>query len=375
MRKKSRYLIILIFFNFTSCVEARKAPTQPEKVEFKMGVHFNQWLESASVNQIYFEKYSKVDFVNFKKLGGNILRLPINFPAMNSGSPKYEIDTVLFNYLDKAISWAKEMNIYIIIDNHAFNLDGGNYNDTQLTRIWDQISHKYKDESDLIMYEICNEPHDISDYVWGKIQQNAINVIRKNDSKHTIIVSPSGWSSFRNLKNLPVYSDSNLIYDFHFYDPMVFTHQCASFITPQTINLKNVPFPYDPTRMPIFPDDLKGTWFETSFNNYSTEGQVESLKKLIDIAIEFRDTRKVRIYCGELGVHIPGASPIDRVFWYETVCSYLNQNNIPFTIWDYKDVFGVFNISTANPNRRWFPDDLNMPLIKAIGFNDPTIKE
>jgi endoglucanase len=229
---------------------------------------------------------------------------------------------------------------------------------------------RYKNESDLIMYQICNEPHDVSDKVWGRIQQNIINVIRKNDSTHTIIVSPSGWSSYNRLKQLPIYEDDNLIYDFHFYQPMVFTHQQAKFINPPTTSLMDVPFPHDPARMPLFPDDLKGTWFENSFKEYDKIGTVAYLKEQIDIAIEFRSSRNVRIFCGELGVHIPGAPPADRILWYETVCSYLKENNIPFAIWDYKFGFGLFNYPSNN-----FPDDLNLPLLEAIGFINLTINE
>lgn len=375
--KISVYIIICELLSLTSCVEAINPPQKEDNSKFEIGVHFNQWFETSSTQQIDFNKYSKVDFVNLKKLGGNILRLPVNFQSFTSGAPDYKIDSVFFKYLDKAVSWAEEMNINIIIDNHTFYKDGSVYYtiEPQLSKIWDQVSLRYRNRSDLIMYEICNEPHDVDDYVWGRIQQNIINVIRRNDSIHTIIVNPAGWSSYNNLKKLPEYNDPNLIYDFHFYDPMIFTHQSASFVTPKTTNLKNVPFPYDQARMPAFPDDLKGTWFETSFKNYQEESRIERLKSLIDIAVDFRETRKVRIYCGELGVHIPGAPPEDRVLWYQTICSYLKEKNIPFTIWDYKDVFGIFDISVVNPGRRWFPDDLNLRLIKAIGFEDPTIKK
>jgi acetate kinase len=49
---------------------------------------------------------------------------------------------------------------------------------------------------------------------------------------HTLIVGPSSWNSYSDLNLLPVYTDSNLIYTFHFYDPFVFTHQGATWPSP-----------------------------------------------------------------------------------------------------------------------------------------------
>jgi aryl-phospho-beta-D-glucosidase BglC (GH1 family) len=348
-------------------VRSESLPTS----EFKMGVNFNQWFEATGFQQIDFNKYKKKDFLNLKKMNGGIVRLPINFEAMTSGSPNYTINNNFFAYLDSAVNWAEELNMYLIIDNHTFYQDPRIYNviEDRLNKMWNQISLRYKDRSNYILYETCNEPREVSDSLWGSIQQHVINTIRSNDNKHTIIVTAANWSNYANLTYLPVYTDNNLIYTFHFYDPMVFTHQNASFINPATNSLRNIPFPYNPSRMPSFPNDLLGTSFETQYNNYNQLGTVDHIRQLLDIAINFKKTRHVRVFCGELGVHIPGAQNYDRVQWYNTVCSYLTQNNIPFTMWDYKDVFGLYEYP-----KKSFPYDLNTQLLSAIGLSNMDTK-
>ena len=151
------FFIVIIFFLL--------CPIQA--VEFKKGVHFNQWFETSGVNQIVFDKYKKNDFRNVKKLGGNIVRLPVNFEAMSSGSPDYLIDHAFFEYLDSAVFLAEELQLYLIIDNHTFYTDPSVYVNIEdrLKKMWNQISNRYKDRSDLIMYEICNEPREISDKI------------------------------------------------------------------------------------------------------------------------------------------------------------------------------------------------------------------
>lgn len=373
MQYRLYYFLLSFLFLSISCEgkEDSNGTEPPKAPTFNMGVHFNMWFETQNIDQVNFTYYGKQDFLNVKRLGANIVRLPINFKSYTGSSPNYVIEPKLLEYLDQVVAWAEETQTFLIIDNHTLYQDGNAYYyiEPYLIKLWEQLATRYKDKSDFILYEICNEPHDVSDDAWGKIQGNVIKIIRQNDTKHTIIVNPSGWSSYNNLKHLPKYEDDNLMYDFHFYDPMIFTHQASSFITPPTTSLRDVPFPYDASRMPQFPDDMKGTWFETAFSNYEAESSITRLRGLIDIAVAFRDERKVKIFCGELGVHIPGAPPADRVRWYKEICSYLKTNDIPYILWDYKDVFGIFNIDV--PGRRWFPDDLNFELVDAIGFEDP----
>ena len=365
------YILSLFLFPCYTNIHGEERIKEQGKPEFNRGVHFNQWFETTSVNSIHFQAYSKQDFINVKKMGANIIRLPLNLQAYASGKD-FQFDDKFLTYLDKVVSYAEETEMYLILNNHTFYPDGMMYYqlENQLVKMWDQLSLRYKDNSDFILYQIANEPHDVDKKFWGELQQKLIEVIRNNDKKHTIIVNPGNWSSYTALKDLPEYKDDNLIYDFHFYDPMIFTHQNASFITPQTINLRDMPFPYNISRMPPFPNDLKGTGYEWAYNNYATIGTIEHLKSLIDIAIQFRNSRNVRIFCGELGVHGPGAQSKDRIIWYDAVCSYLRENDIPYTLWDYKKVFGIFS-DTSNEVKKEFPDDLNFDLLPAIGFDDP----
>ncbi|MCB9250034.1 MAG: cellulase family glycosylhydrolase [Ignavibacteriales bacterium] len=111
----------------------------------------------------------------------------------------------------------------LILDNHTF--DPGDNTDPNVEEIlipvWRHMAEHYKDRSQLIYYEILNEPHGISLTKWNTIQQNVINAIREIDSMHTIIVGAANWNSYEDLNSLPIYSDTNLIYTFHFYAPFL----------------------------------------------------------------------------------------------------------------------------------------------------------
>ena len=339
------------------------------QVRFHKGINLTSWFQTDGAHQIQFTRYTKTDFENIQSLGCDVIRLPINLHAMTGGAPDYIFDPVFYRFLDSAVSWAEDLHLFLILDNHSFdpsvNTDPG-IGDV-LNKVWKQMAEHYKDRSDYIIYEILNEPHGIDDQVWSRIQGDAIKTIRSIDTKHTIIAGPASYNSYNVLKYMTVYDDDNIIYTFHFYDPFVFTHQGASWTDPPMVSLAGVPFPYDASRMPACPPDLAGTWINSALNDYPSQGNTEYVKSLLDIAIDFRKKNNVPLFCGEFGVLDLNCTNDDRVQWYEAVRKYLEENDIAWTTWDYQGGFGLFEKGTD----ALFDYDLNTPLLSALGFNIP----
>ena len=177
-----RYILILLLII---------APARSAETPFKRGVNLTGWFQESSVRQIQFTKYTKQDLINIKSLGCDVIRLPINLHFMTNGEPDYTVEPLFFNFLDQVIDWAEELELHLIIDNHSFDPA----EDTEpnivdiLVPVWTQMAEHYKERSNLIYYEVLNEPHGISDQIWNNIQQQVIDAIRQVDQKHTIAVS------------------------------------------------------------------------------------------------------------------------------------------------------------------------------------------
>ena len=359
--------IFPVFLSIALSVNAADAP-------FHRGVNLTGWLQTSGARQIQFTKFTRQDFVNIQNLGCDAVRLPINLHFMTNGAPDYTIDPLFFVFLDQIVDLTEDLGIHLILDNHTFD-PAANTSDSvgdALNPVWTQMASHFKDRSVLVYYEILNEPHGITDSKWNAIQQRVIDAIRSVDQKHTIVAGPAGWNSYNNLALMPRYTDANLIYTFHFYDPFVFTHQGASWANPSLSPLAGVPFPFVAVRMPPCPAALKGTWIEGSLSGgYRTEGTVKHIKDLIDIAVRFRTQRNVPLFCGEFGVFIPNSPAGDRVVWYDAVRSYLEEKGIAWTIWDYTGGFGLFEKGTSE----LFDYDLNIPLVRALGLTAPPQKE
>jgi endoglucanase len=123
--------------------------------------------------------------------------------------------------------------------------------------------------------------------------------------------------------------------------------------------------------MPACPASLKGSWIESSLNNYANDGTLARVKSLIDIAVAFKTSRNVPVFCGEFGVYIPNSNHSDRVYWYGEVRKYLEEKGIPWTIWDYTGGFGIFKKGTDEH----FDYHLNTELLQALNLNVPPQKE
>ena len=360
------YLRIPVFLIFVFSVFFLSAQNP-----FTKGVNITGWFGASNARSVPFTKFTKKDLQNIKSLGCDVVRLPITLHYMTNGAPDYTIDPLFYTYLDQVIDWTEELQLNLIIDNHTIDVATSKTVEAPLLKIWPQMARHYKDRSMLIFYEILNEPNGLLDTYWSAIQAKVVDSIRAYDTKHTIVVTGAGWGGIAGLTALKKLSDPNLIYSFHFYDPMLFTHQGASWTNPSQIDLTGVPFPYDAARMPACPASLKGTWVETSLNvAYKTDGTVAKLKSTIDLAVKYATTNGVKIFCGEMGVYNMNSLDKDRVEWYKTVTAYLTQKDIPWTMWDYKGGFGLFN----KGSKEVFENDINRPMAEGMGFVLPPIK-
>lgn len=372
MKKILPVLAICALLSIVSVAQTSEQ-TNIHEVEFSKGVNLTNWFQAASPKQIDFTKYTKKDFENIQSLGANVIRLPINLHSMVGEAPDYNVDSLFYFFLDQVVGWAEELEINLILDNHTFDPSEAtdpNIGDI-LVPVWTQLAEHYNSSSTHIYYEVLNEPHGISNEAWNAIQLDVINAIRTVDSTHTIIVGPSDFNGLRSLQYMPEYEDDNLIYTFHFYDPFILTHQGANWTDPSMVDLTDIPFPYDASKMPTFPSSLSGTWIQSAFNNYANEGNADKVREYLDIAVDFAETRGVPVFCGEYGIYSPNSDNDSRVAWYGVVSDYLTEKGLSWTIWDYQGGFGIFEAGS----NELFEYDINEPLVEALGFTVPPQSE
>lgn len=348
---------------------------------FTKGVNFTNWLEFRPADKVKEDMFTKVDFENIKKLGCDVVRIPIHFEKLCGEGPDFEIPQKIWNIMDNIACWADELKIYAILDFHnATNVDSYTSTNVEgiLSAVWTQMATHFADKTPYIIYELMNEPHGIEIQLWNQIIQRVFKLVRNIDKNHYIIVGGADWNSFSAMKTLPDFNDSKVIYTFHFYDPHTFTHQGAGWCHMERVI--GIPFPYAPEKMPPLPKDATD-YEKEKFLKYPEQGTIEKMMEFFDQYVEFSNERNAPVYCGEFGCFAPFAKPEERVNWYKLVAQALEERNVPRTSWDYYGPFGVYDFKKIMglPKEemfkyRWkFPQDLNMDIIKALKLNEPEV--
>ena len=351
---------------------------------FSKGVNlfdfFTTWNQSDKLPDMY--RYDEADFICMKSMGIDVIRLAICFDYQMEPEYTGKIKEAVLQKLDEVCDWAEKYQIYLIIDNHSLGSeerwDKIKPKDVEehLQSVWSQVAPRYKDRSDYIIYEIQNEPGFRTGTDWNKIQQKMIDLIRKYDTKHSIIVSPQNYGQVADLTKFKPYKDPNLIYSFHFYEPMIFVHQGegrADFAEGVFGKMTGIPFPYDREKMPSVPSGIPDyDWYKYLYEQYSQEGTEKHIKSLIKKAADWGKKYNVRLFCGEIGAGVT-IDVSSRAAWNKAVTGALKEYNIPYCVWglDYACGFLDFSSTGIEEPGRIFPDDISKDIVESYGFSMP----
>jgi endoglucanase len=261
--------------------------------------------------------------------GFDTVRVNLNaFPYMDAEG---RLDPAWLKKLDWVVEEATKAGLEVIVDEHNYNECGQALEACRpkLIAFWRQVGERYKDAPNTVMFELLNEPNrQLDDAKWNALLSEALVVVRATNPARNVIIGPAFWNSADHLAGLELPDgDRHIIVTFHYYAPMRFTHQGASWV-PENANLSGV------------------TW-----------GGPEDLAKLnadFDKVAAWSKAHNRPILLGEFGAYDKVPMPL-RVIYTNAVARAAEARGFAWTYWQFDSDFVLYDVKAdrwVEPIRR-----------------------
>jgi endoglucanase len=295
------------------------------------GLNVSNWLEEYwNVDWPVPYKYTKQHFEAMQLAGITSVRLPVNFHAVIDQQAPYAVDESheVFHWVDSVILWTDQLGMKLIIDNHhGWELSESNWRAKlpMFSHLWSVLAQRYAVlDPERVYFELLNEPSLGFQDSLKVMYNDAIDSIRQHTVQHSIIVSPHWAGSAMVFSDWQPMADTNLIYTWHIYDPLDFSHQGLSWNTPF--------FPAGNTFPHAEPTFMEGI-FETGWQR----------------VLDWKATHDLPLLMGEFGLsnYCDSASVCH---WLEYTMTRLKQHDIPWYYWDWQWDFSMYrsNVISAD---------------------------
>ena len=320
--------------------------------QLERGINLSHWFAqvrgATGYTPEHLLRHTTVDDVALiKRLGFRHVRLNIDpLPMMNADAAGI-IRGAHLAQLDRAVRMFVAADLAVIMDVHPHHdfkraLERDDRVVERFAEFWrDLASHFAGVDPERLFYGVLNEPEFEDGYRWSGVQAKLVATIRQA-AGHTVIVTGRRWSAVDDLLALEPVADGNVVYNFHFYAPSVFTHQGAAWGSAFWRHLGAVPYPSTPENVSALAATLPGHRPRLWLLRYGHERWSAS-RIAMEIAqvAAWATKHNVRVTCNEFGVYRALADPADRATWITDVRVALERHRIGWTMWDYAGDFGV----------------------------------
>jgi aryl-phospho-beta-D-glucosidase BglC (GH1 family) len=328
-------------------------------IGYEKGVNLGGWLSQCCHTYEHYDSFiTEKDFEILSGWNIDHVRIPVDYDLLETESGDF-IEKGL-EYIKNAVNWCKKYNLNMVLDLHktaGFSFDDGEnemgfFTDDTLQerffKLWEKLASHFGKYHDRIAFELLNEVTDDSySDKWNEIAEKCIKRIRKIAPEVYILIGGYHNNSIDSLPALRMPYDDKIVYNFHCYEPIIFTHQGAYWIkkmpTDFRINYPDTMENYKSAKKMINID------FPTMIDNaVSPTVDKTYFEEIFALAVKVAEERNVPLYCGEYGV-INLADRKSTIEWYKAINSCFEKYGISRAAWSYKEMdFGLADDNLIN---------------------------
>jgi len=420
-RKPARWLaaLIILLGLIAAIMVGGGAPTDvcaaEAPLQLKRGVSIHEWLNWSPVTESGAYRWppyrdledwgSARDFARIKTLGFDFVRLSVDPGPLLASEGERRKEALA--RLAQAVDTVTKSGLKVIVDLHPVSQ----------VQAWSQVALEVPAEdpmgaryrsvvasvakmleglgTDRVALELMNEPQfypcdGSGGREWEAVLEGLVRAAREAAPNLTLVVSGACGGNITGLVQLDPakLGDDRLLYSFHFYEPLDFTHQGVA----EAGDVKGAPWPADAVAEPlalIYSKLLIGRDDDVSANNRIAR-LAEARRYLSKYIASGADKAKLkarfhqvrawarqhgvagdRLLLGEFGVMAAndqrgGALDADRYRWLSAVRHEAEALGAAWAYWEYSNPHGM-SLTTADRSRRVDPI-----AVKALGLATDT---
>jgi aryl-phospho-beta-D-glucosidase BglC (GH1 family) len=319
----------------------------------KHGINASEWFAQVYDKRGYtpehFQQWTTVDDIALiKSMGFDHVRLSVNPEPMFTMREPDKIPAEYLASLDTAVKMILDHGLAVVIDLHPeSDFKARVIKDDEFVErfadFWRALAAHYSTwDAERVFLEVMNEPEFTDRYRWLGVQMKLAASMREGAPGLTIIAAGARWSSDDELVFQEPLHDPNVIYNFHFYEPHIFTHQGATWGSYYWHWLSGLKYPSSPESAESVaaqvPDEIDRLQVIRYGLDHWDAARIDAEMKQ---AAEWARRRGVPLVCNEFGVYRMYSDPQDRYAWLRDVRTAFEHNGIGWTMWDYSGSFGV----------------------------------
>lgn len=327
---------------------------------FQKGINLGGWISQfAEYDHEHFKNFiTRNDIEYIASLGFDHVRVPVDYNVLED-----EEGSILesgFAYLENCLAWCMEFGLHMLIDLHecyGYSFDPLKSMDREkffydeelqarFLKLWTEIAERFKDYPETVAFEPLNEVvlFEVAD-AWNAVVRKYIETVRKIAPKHYIVIGGVVYNNVMTVKLLDPPYDDHIVYNFHCYEPLIFTHQGAYWVDNMPSDFR-ISYPMDvkdyiKAGEKIFTKKMTETLYQEGLKEMGPEYFEICFREAVAAAKKY----DVPLYCGEYGV-IDLADNRSKINWLRDIHEAFRKFGVGHALWNYKEKdFGIVDES------------------------------